>query len=253
MDTQLSLWNGTGNPVSDDTRRIAISIRESRRARQLILQVLPPRTVEVVVPRGMKPRTVQSFIHENHEWIRRAGQELLDTYPELRFRPSTIALAAVGETVDVRYLEAGSGKSRYRYESGSLRLHLAANDRDGVQGLLRRWLLRQARARLEPQLMAEAGRTGLTPGRVQIRLQKTRWGSCSSNGTISLNAALLLVPPELVRYLLIHELCHLRHLSHSRRYWQLVARHEPDFRQLDRRLAACWLKMPAWIAFGGAR
>jgi predicted metal-dependent hydrolase len=113
--------------------------------------------------------------------------------------------------------------------------------------LLRRWLLAQGGRVLKPWLRREAVRTGLTPARVQIRLQKTRWGSCSARGSVSLNAALLLVQPELVRYLMVHELCHLRHLNHSRRYWQAVARHEPEFRELDRRLAACWRELPAWI------
>ena len=61
-------------------------------------------------------------------------------------------------------------------------------------------------------------------------MQRTRWGSCSNSGTISLNAALLFLEPPLVRYLFIHELCHLIALNHSRRFWAAVARYEPDYR-----------------------
>jgi predicted metal-dependent hydrolase len=116
--------------------------------------------------------------------------------------------------------------------------------------LLRRWLLRTGRAELKPRLLELAKRVGLAPAKVQMRLQRTRWGSCSSRGVISLNAALLLVAPELMRYLFVHELCHLRHMSHSRRYWRLVAQYEPEFRQLDRRLGDCWKHMPAWLSVG---
>jgi predicted metal-dependent hydrolase len=85
-----------------------------------------------------------------------------------------------------------------------------------------------------------------------MRLQRTRWGSCSAQRTVSLNAALLLLEPELVRYLMVHELCHLRWLDHSRRYWRLVERFEPDFRALDRRLTEAWRELPAWL-FAGRR
>jgi predicted metal-dependent hydrolase len=79
-----------------------------------------------------------------------------------------------------------------------------------------------------------------------VRLQRTRWGSCSSAGGISLNAGLLFLAPELVRYLLIHELSHMLVLNHSRRFWRAVERHEPDWRELDRRLSEAWGVVPIW-------
>jgi predicted metal-dependent hydrolase len=81
---------------------------------------------------------------------------------------------------------------------------------------------------------------------VQIRLQRTRWGSCSSSGSISLNASLLFVAPALVRYLFVHELCHLFSMNHSRRFWNAVERFEPDYRALDRKLTAAWALIPLW-------
>ncbi len=85
------------------------------------------------------------------------------------------------------------------------------------------------------------------PKAVQIRLQRTRWGSCASSGTISLNAGLLFLEAPLVRYLFIHELCHLYSLSHSRRFWSVVERFEPEYRALDRRLTEAWAVLPLWV------
>ena len=243
MDGQLSLWSGSDTPLASDGQ-ISLSIRESLKARQLILQVLPPRTVEVVVPKGMRPRAVESFIHDHRDWIRRAGQELVQTYPTLQFRPSEIVLEAIGETITVRYGSKPNGRPYFRFEGPELMLHAPPEQ---YPLLLKRWLLKQGQRHLKPWIMREADALGLSPSGVQIRLQRTRWGSCSSGGNISLNAALLLVAPELVRYLFVHELCHLRHLSHSKRYWQTVARFEPEFRRLDRRLAASWKSMPSWL------
>jgi predicted metal-dependent hydrolase len=78
-------------------------------------------------------------------------------------------------------------------------------------------------------------------------LQRSRWGSCSPKLKISLNASLLFLPPHLVRYVLVHELCHTRHLDHSRRFWSLVARHEPLHKDRRRELAALRYEVPGWV------
>jgi predicted metal-dependent hydrolase len=104
-----------------------------------------------------------------------------------------------------------------------------------------------ARPHLSREVTELSTVTGLRPNSLQVRLQQTRWGSCSPRGTISLNAAVLLRSPEELRYVVIHELCHLRHMNHSRRFWSLVERFEPDYRRLDRRLDAAWDSMPLWL------
>ncbi len=99
---------------------------------------------------------------------------------------------------------------------------------------------------MKPWLARVARELDIVPRRVQVRTQKTRWGSCSSTGTVSINACLLFLEPALVRYLMVHELCHLRHLNHSQRYWRLVERFEPDYRLLDKRLGEAWADVPFW-------
>jgi predicted metal-dependent hydrolase len=82
---------------------------------------------------------------------------------------------------------------------------------------------------------------------VQIRRQRTRWGSCSVKGTISLNVCGIFQEPDVLRYLLIHELSHTRHMNHSRRFWSLVESLEPDYRRLDRELLQGWQRVPGWM------
>ena len=65
-------------------------------------------------------------------------------------------------------------------------------------------------------------------------------GSCSRRRTISLNARLLLIPPDMVRYVFVHELAHTRHMNHSREFWQAVAIHVPDYRDRVRELKRLW-------------
>lgn len=232
-------------PVSDGDCQMVI--RESRRAKSLILQMLPPYTLEVVVPRGTKPRAVKKFIDENHRWIEKAQSELRTRYPAERIAPPTeITFAAVAARWDVRYEEGRGEKSRLRSVSNTIEIETAMpNDRE-VYELLRKWLLAQARIHLKPWIIREARRLGVQPNSVSVRTQRTRWGSCSPRGNVSINASLLFVEPELVRYLFVHELCHLRHLDHSKRFWNAVARYEPQFKSLDRRLTDAWSVVPVW-------
>ncbi len=106
--------------------------------------------------------------------------------------------------------------------------HLAV---EPVRDLLERWYRVQARASLGEQLAQLGSVVGVSPGRLSIRAQKTRWGSCSWRGDISLNWRLMLLPGFLTEYVTVHELCHLRHLNHSHAFWGMVATQIPDWRE----------------------
>jgi len=116
-----------------------------------------------------------------------------------------------------------------------------------VGAALVRWLSREAALHLKQRLDAAAHETSIDYTRMLLRRQRTRWGSCSSAGTISLNLSLMFQRPEVVRYLMIHELCHRRHMNHSQRYWALVESFEPHWRSLDKELLQGWRHVPAWV------
>ena len=98
-------------------------------------------------------------------------------------------------------------------------------------------LRQQAARQLIPRLHELAAQLGLTVSRVSIRNQRSRWGSCSRNGAISLNYRLVLMPPHVADYVLIHELMHMQQQNHGPRFWRLVERACPDYRESER-----WLR-----------
>lgn len=98
-------------------------------------------------------------------------------------------------------------------------------------------LAREARLIIPARVEHFAARIGVTYGRITLRCQKTRWGSCSAAGNLNFNVLLMLAPPEVLDYVVIHELCHRLEMNHSARFWDLVSRYDPD-----QRLHRAWLK-----------
>lgn len=163
-------------------------------------------------------------------------------------RPVLIDLPAIDRRFVVEYEHRGGETARARVNSaGVLVVEGPLHNDQAITAALRQWLADLAHEELSRQLAQIAQADGFRYGRVQIRRQRTRWGSCSATGTISLNVCLMFLAPAVVRYLLIHELCHTRHMNHSRRFWSLVEAHEPDYARLDRELLRGWQRVPGWM------
>ncbi len=211
------------------------------------MHVHPGGRVEVVAPLRVRAAEVQAFVAESQDWIDRARGQLKHEPPLDTRLPDRIDLAATGMSVNVSYSN-DLGRRRYLHEPGG-DLKLAAPRAHGLKcrSVLRSWLAQSARESLVPWLRELSQELGIDYARTQVRGQKTRWGSCSSTGVISINFCLLFLQPELVRYLFIHELCHRRQFSHCRRYWALVGSIEPEYKALDRSLSEAWRDVPGWV------
>jgi predicted metal-dependent hydrolase len=225
------------------------SVRQSHRAKRLSIKVFPRGRVEVVVPRRTSARMVKAFVEENKDWIARARDSFAANYaPEAFALPSAVTLPTMGEQFEIQYLpEPGAKNVRFRVSGGVVALSGNTNDEQACVRALQRWLSRVARRVYEPRLRALALMTETPFEKMHIRMQRTCWGSRSSSGTISLNLCLLFLHPELTRYLMIHELCHGRHMNHSKRFWKRVSRFEANYKVLDRRLGESWRDVPAWL------
>lgn len=225
------------------------SVRKSNRAKRLTIKVFPRGRVEVVVPKRTRVADVQAFVRENANWIRDARKAFaMEHSPESFALPKRIRLPGADLTVKVRYeTTPGPNSVRFRFDGSELLLAGRVENEQLCLAALRRWLAVLAKSSFEPQLR-ELSRAMHAPYRkMQVRAQRTCWGSRSSTGTISLNFCLLFLKPALVRYLMIHELSHGRHMDHSKRFWNLVGQFEPDYRHLDRALTDSWREVPAWL------
>ncbi len=233
------------------------TIHESDRARNVRLKVTADDGLVVVIPDGFDHGQIPDLLRDERAWIERAQrwaeeQKRLATAngratPRIPL-PREIILEAIDERWLVEYRPTQSSRVVARdHEEGILRVSGNVTDAGASRSALCRWMARKAHYHLVPRLRALSQEEELPFGRAQVGNQKTRWASCSPLGTISINQNLLFLAPKLVHYVFIHELCHLVHLNHSRRYWSLVARREPAYRQLESELREAWKQLPAWI------
>jgi predicted metal-dependent hydrolase len=210
------------------------------------------RGLEVIIPRGYDPDKVPSVLERKRNWVRtalehaEAHRQFFEPEPEWKL-PSEIKLVALGKTWHVTPKPTGAKSVSVRELSRDRLLVFGAiEEKHLCRNALTRWLMRKTREHLVPRLEQLSARTGLRYKRTFVKRPKTRWASCSRHQSISLNAKLLFLPPEYVDYVLVHELCHLVEMNHSKKFWALVQRHSPDFHSLDRRLREMWKMVPRW-------
>jgi len=214
-------------------RQILLAVIHNHRARRYLLRLRPDGSVRLTIPRRGSVIEGRRFAERNVEWLARQ-LERLSAHPvkpkqwlvgtEILFR---------GESVK---LEAGvngeSGNIQFGGEAVKVNDH-EANLRPAIE----RHLWRMAAKELPPRVLEYARLHQLPVRRISVRNQKSRWGSCSRRGTISLNWRLIQTPAFVRDYILIHEIMHLQEMNHSSRFWREVERACPDYETAER-----WLK-----------
>lgn len=197
---------------------VEVRYRPVRYAR---LELRPGGRVVVTAPKGFD---VDAFLKKHERWLQSRLREL----EELR-RESSRGFPLFGEF--------------YRLEQGDVR---EVEIRDGTlrvpakRELAVKALKNLLRVKITPLVAVYSVMMGVSPGKVYIRNQRTKWASCSSWGNLSFNLRLLALPERLIEYVVIHELAHLRHLNHSREFWALVGRFYPDYAAARKGLKRWW-------------
>jgi hypothetical protein len=226
------------------------SIRESLKAKRVILKISVHNGLEIVIPRGFSQKRIPQIINDKKDWIERAFRKIeqkrqIATNP--RELPTAIDFLSIDRSFEVEYFSDREKPLELSQVNDSLiKISGDSANIEGCRYLLKHWLQYQGRIHLTPWLRSLSDETGLRFRQVQIRGQRSRWGSYSGRGTVSLNYNLLFLRPGLVRYLMIHELCHSVHLNHSARFYSLLAEYEPGYKELRGEMRDGWNSVPGW-------
>ncbi len=235
---------GPDAPFLIEGRAIRVEFVRHPRARHYILGVRDGGSLRVTIPRGGSRAEAERFVGERRAWIERQWRR--QTREAAAQQPWTdgtaIALRGLETTLSV---VPGGDHVVVAFADQTMKLPgVAAAD---LQPYVERHLRRIAARELPGRLAALAAQHGFDVAGVSIRNQRTRWGACSPAGRITLNWRLVQFPPAVSDYVMLHELAHLRHLNHSRRFWREVARVCPWHEE-----ARVWLRAHRRSGDGGA-
>ena len=233
--------------VSIQGTEIEYRVLKTRRNRYIRLTVSGKNGVRVSAPMRVPERDLHAMVREKGAWILdrlRHFRELEEQQPRWRYADGEKVLI-FGEWHALRVISWQWNAGKVELEGAQVVVRVPfrfLHDENVIADLFQRWLRRWAQQEIPRRVSAFAEQMGLRPSRITIRAQRSKWGSCSAEGSINLNMRLMLAPPAVLDYVIIHELAHLRQLDHSPRFWRIVEQHCPD-----RRAHQAWLRDHTWL------
>lgn len=192
-----------------------------------------PQGVTLRAPRSISRKAVAEILSAKSRWLAKHWRRLQEASEASRERAENNLIRFRGDLLRVLVCEESGVLARsgtVELDKGFIIIHLPAGHSDWRE-VLTRWMRRQAELVIKKRLANINHKLQYNYHTVAIRDQKTRWGSCSTRKTLSFNWRLIMMPPEVLDYVIVHELCHLQEMSHSPRFWSLVESAMPGFRE----------------------
>lgn len=211
-------------------------VRRARR-RSLTLTMHPDRPLRVITNASTTHKEIIEFLLKKRTWIEKNLQQFADLNEKFKEPPyeEGAHFPFLGELKYLHFSVTPRKNFFFNFEEGYLVCYLPLGkkpqdySKQEYQEQLTKLYHREAVRYLTPRV-EELGRiTGLKPAKLSFRAQRTRWGSCSSKGHISLNWKIVCQSPSIIDYIIIHELCHLIHMNHSSDFWSAVENFYPSY------------------------
>ena len=227
-----------------NSKNYKFELRTSRRRRSVGLTVTDTGELLVHAPRSMSLRAIQGFVDKHLGWIEKKQAERREAWG--RLEPGKVYYRGQALSLEL----AGSPAQGIRLADGALQVNIVPPFFKGGLGeicleasqdpwpLLLDWYRRQAAALITAGVQHFAARMGLSPPPLELRSWRRRWGECHPDGHLRFNWRLVLLPPEILDYLVVHELAHLIVPGHPPRFWQEVEKYLEDYAQRRH-----WLKV----------
>ncbi len=216
------------------------TIRRSQRAKKTRI-IVTPEKIEVVAPLGVSERTIHKFVNAHKEWVEITSEKVkLRKKNEKKIAPviygNGVLVPFKGHQIRIKLEQALSNRIKIEFDGeGQIMIFLPKLNETDKNELIRlaliEWMKGQAYRAVEAYVKEYAKKYNLYPRSLRIKTQKSRWGSCGIHNDININWLLILAPPEVLEYVVVHELCHIKERNHSARFWQLVEIHFPTYKK----------------------
>jgi predicted metal-dependent hydrolase len=224
--------------ASINHQTITYTLRRSFRARRVRLEISRLTGLIVIVPRSYNINRLPGLLKSKEKWISRNLKRFNQIQP-----PAAVKKLQIGDTIpylglDLELVQQEDHQVDSIFLQGN-RLAISHDlfHDDRLEPALEQWYRAEAARLITERADRLSLQMGIDYRRIGIRGQKTRWGSCSRKKNLSFNWKLIMAPEPVVEYVVIHELLHLKEMNHSRKFWELVARYCPGWREHKK-----WLK-----------
>ena len=227
-----------------------VTVKKHPRARHIKLKASIESGLELVVPVRFNIKEVPFILEQNRAWIEKQLLKLqtqVATVDEPEILPSMIEFLAINQTWHIEYIPSKTKLQIITRPHNRLVLLGNITNNKTCKALLIHWMKHHAKLFLLEQLKLISEQVKLSYTNATVRDQRSRWGSCSSEKSISLNYKLLFLPYALMRHVIIHELCHTVHLNHSEKFWKLVEKFDTDLKIHQKQLRHANEFIPKWI------
>jgi len=226
------------------------TLKKTPRARHIKLKASLRNGLELVVPMRFNQKNIPEILESNKPWIEKQLAKLQEQIQaaNLAVLPHEINLQALNQIWQISYMQSDNKKLKLILRPQQEIVLLGdIQDKKTCYKLLAKWIKERAKQHLLARLKIISLQTGLSYHSATVRGQRSRWGSCSSAKVISLNYKLIFLPTAMVDHILIHELCHTIHMNHSTRFWRLVAKFDPDWREYSKTVKRAEQLVPLWV------
>lgn len=233
--------------IQIDNTTINYVLTKSDRARNIRLSIHREKGLRITVPRTYRIEEVESFIRQKQRWITKHLQRTLQINEYVRRElDEDESIEFLGKNYPIRIITGArrgiSCSMKEDYFEFHISFMIQPDDRQKyIRAVLKKWMRTQAKHIIPFRVSMVNERIGFRFQRISIKDQRTRWGSCSKKGNLNFNYRLLMAPMEIIDYIIVHELVHLKEQNHSHRFWSIVKQFCPQYEEHE-----AWLKAHEW-------
>jgi predicted metal-dependent hydrolase len=220
-----------------DNHQLTYTIIYQKNRKSVQLKLNSSSHLTITAPTRFPKEGIEKIVLEKRKWIVKQITKLAAAAanPINKSVCDNAAILFLGQPHILKFMSKDTHKPPVHLEENQIMLNilpLTAKDTNATaEKILKQWYIHYATNTLVTRTTFWASVIKVNPKRITIKEQKTRWGSCSSKGNINYNWRIIMAPMEVIDYLVIHELCHLRIPNHSQAFWQEVGNYSPHFKQ----------------------
>lgn len=226
------------------------SIKISNRAKRVNLKFTAEEGLVVTVPKRYNKKKIPEVLARHELWLNKMNKKF-QTERQQRLNepilPEKIILTALNEKWHVFYKQTAISTVRIKQKENVIVVYGNIKQQNLCLKALRNWLKEKARETFKALLKKHTSNMQVDYTSLRVANQKSRWGSCSSNKSISLNMKMLFLAENIMNYVIIHELSHITHMNHSAKFWDHVNKFEPNYKTYDKELRSSWKNIPRFM------